>query len=420
MTADVLVLGAGSAGLAAAVTAAREGATVVVVERHGFAGGMGTASLVHTFCGLYLLGDGPLTLANAGFPAEMAERMLAATGEAGPVMMGRVPVLRQHPVEFARIADELLEACGAEVRFHSELLSAARGDGGWEIGVSCRGQRQVFRAKALVDASGDAVLASLTGAESVIEESSRLQRPAYVFGVQGVVGSLDGLALAGALVEGIRRGAVPEEALGLHFRASGRVGEIFGTIDLGGTEEGAYDPLDAVCLSRLEPTGRRVAAAAVAYLKGRVEGWKAAFVSQWPVRAGVRESRRWRGRHVLSEDEILSGARHEDDVALAAWPLEFRETVRGPKLRYPEGGRAAGIPLGSLRPLMLDDVFVAGRCISCDHGAQASVRVMGTCFATGQASGLAAARVASGNPGELDAAIRARFPLSVPNGDRNT
>ena len=64
MTADVIVLGAGSAGLAAAVQAAREGARVVVLERHGFAGGMGTASLVHTFCGLYLLGEGPPRLAN--------------------------------------------------------------------------------------------------------------------------------------------------------------------------------------------------------------------------------------------------------------------------------------------------------------------------------------------------------------------
>ena len=71
----------------------------------------------------------------------------------------------------------------------------------------------------------------------------------------------------------------------------------------------------------------------------------------------------------------------------------------------------AGIPLGSLMPELLEGVFVAGRCISCDHGAQASVRVMGTCFATGQSAGLAAALVAAGEPENLAEVIRKRFPF---------
>jgi len=88
-TVDVAVIGGGSAGLAAAVAAAREGAEVVLLERHGFLGGMGTASLVHTFCGLYRLRREPGAVwANPGLPVEIAERMIAATGM-GPVRMGR-------------------------------------------------------------------------------------------------------------------------------------------------------------------------------------------------------------------------------------------------------------------------------------------------------------------------------------------
>jgi hypothetical protein len=413
MTADVLVMGAGSAGLAAAVTAARAGARTILLERHGFAGGMGTASLVHTFCGLYLLGDGSPVIANGGFPAEMAERMQRATGDSGPVKMGKVWVLRQHPVEFVRIADDLLRESGVEVLFHTEALSASRKEGSWIVDAICRGQRCTLAAKTLIDASGDAVLSELLGAASEMTGSSRLQRPAYVFGVQGAAGGEDGLALAGRIVDGVRRGLLSKETLGLHFRASGRAGEIFGTIDLSGAEEGDYDPLDVACLSRLEITGRSVAAAAVDFLRQEAAGWEGACISHWPVRAGVRESRRWKGRQVLTEAEVLGGARHDDDIALATWPLEFRETNRGPKLRYPEDDRAAGIPLGCLMPVSFDDVFVAGRCISCDHGAQASVRVMGTCFATGQAAGLAAALVADGKPENLAQGIQKKFPFGV-------
>ena len=72
---DVAVIGGGSAGIAAALAAARRGARVVLVERHGYLGGAGTASLVHTFCGLYLPGDEPL-LAHLGIPSEVARRLV--------------------------------------------------------------------------------------------------------------------------------------------------------------------------------------------------------------------------------------------------------------------------------------------------------------------------------------------------------
>jgi len=395
---DVVVIGGGSAGLAAAVTAAREGATVRLLERHGFLGGMGTASLVHTFCGLYLLRKEPeAVLANPGFPSEIAGRMIAATGQ-GPVRMGRVDVLPQHPVEFVRIADEWVAGERTlDVRWHTEVTGANRDADGWEIAWHCRGRAGRTRAAAVVDASGDAVLADWIGAAAEMTESPKLQRPAYVFGMQGVGTLGDPLSLAGWLVEGVRSGDLPPAALGLTFRASGRPGESFGTIDLTGAEQqDGYDPLDPACLSRLEGEGRRVASAAVNFLRARAAGWGRAFISHWPARAGVRESRRWIGGIQLTGAGILSGRRFDDEIALATWPLELRETAKGAKLRFPEGDRPAGIPLGCLRVKGEDRLFVAGRCLSCDHDAQASIRVMGTCFATGQAAGLAAAVTADG------------------------
>jgi len=272
---DVVVIGGGSAGLAAAVTAAREGATVRLLERHGFLGGMGTASLVHTFCGLYLLRKEPdAILANPGFSSEIAGRMIAATGQ-GPVRMGRVDVLPQHPVEFVRIADELVAGeRSLDVRWHTEVTGAARDGEGWEIVWSCRGQAGKTRAAAVVDASGDAVLADWIGATTEMTESPKLQRPAYVFGVQGVEALGDPLTLAGWLVEGVRAGHLAAAALGLTFRASGRPGESFGTLDLTGAEQqDGYDPLDPACLSRLEVEGRRIASVAVQTASERSRRW---------------------------------------------------------------------------------------------------------------------------------------------------
>lgn len=394
-TFDVAVIGGGSAGLAAAVIAAREGARTLLIERHGCLGGMGTASLVHTFCGLYLLREEPgAVLANLGFASQMAERMTKATG-LGPIRMGRVDILPQHPVEFARIADELVAAEPTlELRLHTEVTAVGR-EGSWEIRLSDRGGERRVNAECLVDASGDATVAMLLGADSALTDSPRLQRPAYVFGVHNAapMDETSRLRTAGVIVEGIRSGEIPASALGLSFRASGRPGEIFGTLDLaGGEAAAAYDPLDARCLTALEIQGRSTATATMAWLARKSTLWQGSYISQWPVRAGVRESRRWISEHVLTGDELLAGARFDDEIALATWPMEFRENTRGPKLRFPEGNRPAGIPLRCLKPKGITRLFVAGRCISTDHDAQASVRVMGTCFATGEAAGRAAVK----------------------------
>ncbi len=388
MKADVLVIGGGSAGLAAAVGAARRGARTILVERHGMLGGMGTASLVHTFCGLYLMDGERPRIANPGIGEEIAERMTALTG-AGPVKMGRLWVLPQHPVEFARLADQMAREAGVEVLFHSEVMALEEG---WRARMMCRGVEFGIEAAAVVDASGDAVGAALLGLPEERVDAVRMQRPAYVCGLQGVVGGVDGLGLAGRMVEGIRAGDLPSAARGMHFRASGRAGEIFGTLDLSGEGTGGYDPTDPRCLSAIEATGREAAAVVVAYLRETQPGWERAYISHWPARAGVRESRRWKGRACLTGAEVLAGTRHDDEVALASWPLELRETNRGPKLRYPEEGRAAGIPAGALQASGVERLFIAGRCISCDHEAQASIRVMGTCFATGEAAGGMACR----------------------------
>lgn len=392
---DVAVIGGGSAGLAAAITAARCGARTLLIERHGYLGGTGTASLVHTFCGLYLLRDSPgAVLANPGFCEEISDRMIQATG-LGPVRMGRLDVLPQHPVEFVTIADSMVAAEPLlETRLHSEVAGIRRTAEAWRIDLTGHGGARSHYARCLVDASGDAVAASFLDLPFEMAPAASLQRPAYVFGLRGPSPLDDNLRLktAGLLVEGVRSGALPEDALGLAFRGSGRAGEVFGTLDLTGADHAAYyDPLDSTCLGALESRGREVAAAAVRWLASQDDAWRGSHISHWPVRAGIRESRRWIGEYVLTAEDVFHGRRFDDEIALATWPMEMRETAKGAKLRFPKDNLPAGIPLRCLKPAGTERLFVAGRCISADHEAQASIRVMGTCFATGEAAGRAAA-----------------------------
>ena len=390
---DVAVIGGGSAGVAASVAAARSGAKVILIERHGFLGGAGTASLVHTFCGLYRV-DESLTLANPGLPSELPRRLIADGVAQPPVKMGRVHVLPHHPIKLAAWFDRLAaETVGLTVRLHSEVISArVETTQLLEIDYLCRGVRRTLSASAFVDASGDAVLAEYAQQKWNHASGDELQRPAFIASLQGVASSnlqADGpIRLTGEIAQAVQSGTLPSECLGAHFRGSQNEGEVFVTVDLpGGDTLADFDPLSADCLSRLETTGR----ATIDALISRIPQLQNAHVSAWPTRVGIRESRRWSGRYELTEQDILNSSRFDDGIASASWPIELRETTRGPRMLYPQDAQPADIPLRSLRAASLNNVFTAGRCISTSHRAQASTRVMGTALATGQAAGLAAA-----------------------------
>ena len=412
---DVAVIGGGSAGVAAALAAARQGARVLLIERHGCLGGAGTASLDHTFCGLYLPGDRAV-LANAGIPSEFARRMIADGVAHEPVRLGRVHVLPHHPLRLAAWYDRLCaETPGLEVRLHTEVIEAAVSDGRLEkIGTICRGARDQVSARTFVDASGDAVLAEYGRQRWEMSTSSELQRPAFIAAVQGVDHSRvqgDGpVALAAEIAQTVSAGRLPPECLGAHFRASLNKGEVFITVDLPGhSSKCDYDPLSPASLTAIEMTGR----ATISALLAGLPTFAVAFVSAWPARAGIRESRRWLGLYDLTEQDILTSAQFEDAVAAAAWPIELRENTRGARLLHPHEPCAADIPLRSLRPAYLRNVFIAGRCISATHRAQASIRVMGTALATGQAAGIAAALLSTGTMDEsLAAAVRNSLHLA--------
>lgn len=156
-------------------------------------------------------------------------------------------------------------------------------------------------------------------------------------------------------------------------------GEIYFTIDLD-------DPSD----------GKLLAGQLIRFLKANLPAFANSSDPIYPACPGIRETYRWLGQYALTEDDLLTGREFPDTVAKATWPIELRETTCGPKLRYFNQGESSNIPLRSLTSPEIPGVYFAGRCISATHEALASVRVIGTCFATGQAAGLAASLFSQG------------------------
>jgi hypothetical protein len=395
MSCDVLVLGGGAAGLGAAVAAARAGAHTVLVEHHGALGGMAVAALVHSICGLYRLRSEPgAVLAHRGLPGELAARLIRAGAAPGPVRCGRLDVLPHSPPGFAAVADTLTAECATlETRLHTELLATRGADRIEAVEVLCRGTRTTIESAAVVDASGDASLAALAGAGTDQAAATELQRPAFIFALHTVeIAALDGdgrLRLAALLAAAVHAGQLERGALGAHFRPTGRGSEVYCTVDLAGPED--FDPTSPAHLTALERTGRRLAVALTAFLRARHPAFACAELAAFPARVGIRESRRVRGEDTVTGEAVLRGIETPDCVALGTWPMESREKPTGPRWRYPEDDRPTQIPLGALKAAGVANLWTAGRCLSCDHQAQAALRVIGTCLATGQAAGLAAA-----------------------------
>ena len=395
MKCDVLALGGGGAGLSAAVAAARAGAHTVLVERHGALSGMAVAALVHSICGLYRLRSEPgAVLAHRGLPGELAARLMRAGAAPGPMRCGRLDVLPHSPPGFAAVADALTGECSTlETRLHTELV-ATHGVGRIEaVDLFCRGIRATIEPGAVVDASGDATLAALAGAGTDQASAILLQRPAFIFALHTVdAAALDAdgrLRLAALLAGAVHAGQIERGALGAHFRPTGRGSEVYCTVDLAGPED--FDPTSPAHLGALERLGRRLAVSLTAFLRAHLPAFTSAEIAAFPTRVGIRESRRVRGEITITGEAVLRGLDTPDCVAFGTWPMELREKPTGPRWRYPEGDRPTQIPLGALKVADVTNLWTAGRCLSCDHEAQAALRVIGTCLATGQAAGLAAA-----------------------------
>jgi hypothetical protein len=408
---DVLVVGGGPSGVAAAVGAAATGASTLLVEQSGAFGGMWTQGLVITLAGYncWLQPDRVRVVAGVG------GEWLRRAHKIGGVSDHDGFALSSDPEKMKLVADEMLQDHGVEVLLHV-LATTPIVDSGVVRGCvieTVEGRRAVY-AGVTVDCTGNGDVVSRSGPDWTKGETLQPMTMSMRIGNVRPVDGIDHTAprqipigpAAGDLVEPALseyasvRADVPIDIPAMRAaRARGEL-PVFGGPWFGGLDKDVVwvntvrivgDATNLRDLTRAEMQGRKEAFALFDYFREHIDGFADGRLVQTSPQIGIRETRRLNGVYTLTGDDIRSAVAFDDSVALGCWPIDVHPAggdVGSHKMFVPA---PYGIPYRSLLPATTDGLLAAGRCISVDREALGSARVGATCTATGHAAGVAAA-----------------------------
>lgn len=428
---DVLVVGGGNAGCAAAIAAARHGARTLLVERYGFLGGTATAAMVGPWMTFHS-GDDRIV---GGIAQEMVERLMRKGASPGHIHDASDYVATITPFDpevHKALLFEMMREAGVALLLHAYFLSATVSDGRVRAATfATAGGTRTYEATVTIDATADALVAASAGVPTQQgDERGRVQPATLIFRLSHV--DLDALAeyvranpgeIRTSLPVEQRTGAALTAVAGLHqlwsqARADGVVDiprELVSffispypdEVTVNMTRVVDVDPLDPEDLTRAEIESRLQVMRLLDFFRARVPGFQSARLAGTGTQVGIRESRRIAGRYTLSRADVLEGKHFDDAVARSAYPIDLHNPSGSgtTTFRLPPGA-AYEIPYRCLVPLGVEQLLVAGRCISTTHEALASTRLTPTVMTLGQAAGTAAALAVKegANVGDVDTA----------------
>ena len=384
---DLIVAGGGLTGVSAAVRAAREGLSVLLVEKSGTLGGALSNNLVYPFMNYVTAVEGENKILCAGLFAEMRERERAydASGT----------LFKFRPEYFKLVLDDMVSEAGVEVLLHAVLFGAEVAERYVKtvrVASATSGVLE-FSADFFIDATGDGALMAEAGcAYQLGRESDGLCQPMTtcfrMCGVDVERFRAERPRLQELYKEARSRGEIknPRENI-LTFTGIGE-----GVLHFTTTRVVKADPTDPFAVSRAEILARRQIHEIVEFLKKSSDAFENATLVSIATEIGVRESRKLLGEYVLTAEDLLSLTIFEDAVALGNYDIDIHNPAgTGTNIHYFKDGEYYSIPYRSFLPKELDNLLVAGRCLSATHEAQAAVRVMPICACMGDAVGTAIA-----------------------------
>lgn len=376
---DLIVLGGGITGVAAAVSAARQGLSVLVVEKTGFLGGAMSGSLVYPYMRHATKGDTPTVLSRGIF-----EEMKKRHPNYGDTSWETYKIL----------FDDMLTESGAEVLFHTCVFRAeTEGRQVKKLFASAAGRILELEADFFLDASGDGELIAMTGCDCQLgRESDGLCQPMTTcFRLSGVDIALfqeerDSLQEIYRQQQAEGKIQNPRENILVFFRLAD------GILHLNTTRVVKHDPTDPFALSKAEILARKQILEMFAFLKANARSCKDASIVAIAPHIGVRESRKLKGVYILTAEDLLSSAEFEDTIALGCYSIDIHNPEgTGTHIRWLPEGKFYRIPYRSLLPKEYDNLLVAGRCLSATHEAHSAVRIMPICACMGEAAATALA-----------------------------
>ena len=395
---DVVVCGAGPAGVIAAIAAAREGASVALVERFGFLGGMATAGLVMPLS-VFIYQNKRVI---GGIPWEFIERLEAMGGGYIEKPLGNVAF---DPELYKLCMQRMVLEAGVTLYMNSYLTGTVVGTEGTVecVVIENKSGAEALEAKVFIDCTGDADLAAMAGVEmqpmngeplqplstyfilAGVDTSSPLIAEAMHHNKQGV--NCHCLPIREYLLEHAEELNMPEFG-GPWFCTTLHEGRV--AVNMTRTAADACDNRDYTAAEcRLREDVYRMADV----LRNNFAEFKNCYVASVATQAGIRETRRIKGVHTMTAEEYMSGYRYEDSISRGAHPIDIHATKGSSQVTH-FLEQAAYVPYRALIANNYPNLLVAGRCLSADRKAFASMRVQASCMGTGQAAGVAAAMCA--------------------------
>jgi glycine/D-amino acid oxidase-like deaminating enzyme len=402
---DVLVVGAGAAGVAAATTAARQGLDVIVLERYGFSGGGAVAGLSGTVCGLYEAHEDPAAEPKQvvfGFADEFVRLLESKGGVTAPVRYGKTFTRVHEPHVWREAGDHLLTQAGVRVCLHT-LVTGVLLEGGERVAgviAATKQGRLDIRAGLTIDASGDADVAAMAGLPTFMGDDGKIQNPTMMFRVLGVdmprflaARGPDSI-MGDATIHTIQRlhasGEYVLPRAKIFLFETPRPGELLcNATRVIGRDGRELNPVRVEDITEAEIEGRRQVREVERFLRAHVPGCEKAWLNDTGVQVGVRQTRQILGVKTLANQDIVGKARFDSGIALSPWPVELHSGEK-PRLVWLFDDHYE-VPYECFVPQRGESLLMAGRCLSAEHEAMASARVTAQCFAYGHAIGHAAA-----------------------------
>lgn len=387
---DVLVVGGGIAGVAAAITASEPGLTITLLERNSYLGGKATAAEVGTVCGLYAFSrsEKPEYVVH-GFPQQFAETLQKRSGTV-PVNNGEgLHFLPYDIAVFKEICLQYLNSCQVKVCLNTLLdqVDVSHGRIG-SVRVTENEHETRYTFDSIVDCSGDAAISRMGHLEFI--QSSRYQAAAQVFTLENIKEENEtrlGMILIKALRSAIDNNLLPPFFDRVYI-VQGSLRNNRVSIKLGIPVPVTYQEGN---LEAIRSSGNDFIHQLTAFLVKNVPAFRDAGIHHIAAETGTRVGIRGVGKYILTEEDVLSCRKFEDAVATGSWPIEEWEQSKRVKMRYFNVGDHYQVPAGCLKSKQVSNLFMAGRNISATDAAIASARVMGTCLQTGYAAGKMAA-----------------------------